>query len=135
MKEMLRIEICPVCHGAHSIYQCTVFGAWNVSRRYSVVHHKHLCFNCLGSKYSIGTYNSHRTCRECKPKYHMFLYHSAVNSHPSNNTATQQYAVSQSAKGETSATSLHAQTEAGDPDLSSSQFPETALATVSRLSL
>ena len=49
----------------------------------------------------------------------------------SETTDTQQSAVSQSAEGEASATSLHAQTEAGDPDLFSVQFPVTALATVS----
>ena len=135
MKEKLHTEVCPACNGAHSIYQCTVFGAWNVSCRHEFVRHKHLCFNCLGSNHSIEACNSRRTCRECKRKHYTLLHHSATISRPSDSTDIQQSAVSQSAvsqsAGVTSASSLHAQTDTGGSDLSSVQFPVTTLATVS----
>ena len=47
MKENLRTEVCPACNGAHSIYQCAVFEAWNVSRGHEFVRHKHLCSTVL----------------------------------------------------------------------------------------
>ena len=135
MKEKLRTEVCPACNGAHSIYQCTVFGAWNVSRRHEFVRHKNISFNCLGSNHSIEACNSRRTCRECKCKHHTLLHRSATNSRPSDSTDIQQSAVSQSvvsqSAGVTSASTLLAQTDTGSSDLSSVQFPVTALATVS----
>ena len=85
--------------------------------------------------HSIEACNSRRTCRECKRKHHTLLHRSATNSRPSDSTDIQQSAVSQSAvsqsAGVTSASSLHAQTDTGGSDLSSVQFPVTALATVS----
>ena len=78
MKDMLRTEICPVCDGAHSLYQYTVFGAWNVSCRHGFVCRKHLCFNCLGSNHSIESCNSRCTCHECKYKHHTLLHCSAI---------------------------------------------------------
>ena len=63
------------------------------------------------------------------------MHRSATNSRPSDSTDIQQSAVSQSAvsqsAGVTSANNLHAQTDTGGSDLSSVQFPVTALATVS----
>ena len=89
MKEKLHTEVCPACNGAHSIYQCTVFGAWNVSHRHEFVRHKHLCFNCLGSNHSIEACNSRRTCHECKRKHHTLLHRSTTNSRPSDSTDIQ----------------------------------------------
>ena len=60
---------------------------------------------------------------------------SATNSRHSDSTDIQQFAVSQSivsqSAGVTSASSLHAQIDTSCSDLSSVQFPVTALATVS----
>ena len=89
MKEKVRTEVCPACNGSHSIYQCTVFGAWNVSLRHELVRYKHLCFNCLGSNHSIEACNSRRTCCECKCKHHTLLHRSATNSRPSDATDIQ----------------------------------------------
>ena len=153
MKEV-RTEVCPACDGAHSIYQCTTFGAWTVDRRHSLVRRKHLCFNCLGSNHSIETCTSRRTCRECSQKHHTLLHRPAANSRPAESTDAQQSAFNgmltpshspepaelsvsdpvaplPAAGEESSWTSLHVQTETGEPDLSPAQFPVTALATVS----
>ena len=63
------------------------------------------------------------------------MHRSATNSQLSDSTDIEQSAVSQSAvsqpAGVTSASSLHAQTDTGGSELSSVQFPVTALATVS----
>ena len=154
MKEA-RTEVCPACDGAHSIYQCTTFGAWTVDRRHGLVRRKHLCFNCLGSNHSIEACTSRRTCRECSQKqHHTLLHRPAANFRPADTTDVQQSAfngmltpshspepteasVSEpaaplpAAGEESSSTSLYIQTETGEPDLSPAQFPVTALATVS----
>ena len=150
MKEA-RTEVCPACDRAHSIYQCTTFGAWTVDRRHGLVRRKHLCFNCLGSNHSIEACTSCRTRTECSQKHHTQLHRPAANSRPADTTDVQQSAFNgmltpshslepavsdpaaplSAAGEESSSTSLHVQTETGEPDLSPAQLPVTALATVS----
>ena len=91
MKEA-RTEVCPACDGAHSIYQCTTFGAWTVDRRHGLVRRKHLCLNCLGSNHSIEACTSRCTVRECSQKHHMLLHRLAANSRPADTTDFQQSA-------------------------------------------
>jgi len=119
----------------HILFTSVLFlGAWNVSHRHGLDRRKHLCFNRIGSNYSVEACSSRHTCRECKQKHHTLLHRPASNSHSSNATASnvtdaQLPSVSQQPAASIS-TSLHVQTKNGEPDLSPAQFPVTALATM-----
>ena len=63
-------DICPICEEEHSVYQCSTFKGWNVSRRLSAAKEKKLFINRLGRGHSLEMCHNKHTCKDCSGLHH-----------------------------------------------------------------
>lgn len=65
--------VCPTCQGRHNIWNCDVFKAKSVKRRFEIVKGASLCINCLRKGHSFTQCHA-GSCRICKQRHHTYLH-------------------------------------------------------------
>lgn len=66
---------CVFCNDTtHRIYSCQKFVQMSVSDRLNFVKVTKLCFNCLGTRHTLGECGSSRVCDICRKKHHSLLH-------------------------------------------------------------
>ena len=68
---MPNIHICAFCKGKHFPNEC--LKVTNKSKRYDIVRHDKLCFNCLRSNHMIHDCTAKGRCKTCQGKHHTSL--------------------------------------------------------------
>lgn len=75
---------CPMCKGAHRIYECTTFKSKSAEDRHSFINNANMCHNCLRPGHKTQACRLPGSCRLCKSR-HNTLLHLSNNSISTNN--------------------------------------------------